>query len=159
VRLRVIGVGSPLGDDGVGPAVARRLLAEGMPPDVEVVVRERPGLELLEDLRGADAAVLVDALQGAQPGRVRALAAQEIARGAGLSSHAFGVGAALALADALGASPPLRVVGVEIEDARGEGLTPPLEAALASACARVRRALAELRAELEAAAAGTTGPG
>jgi hydrogenase maturation protease len=152
VRLRVIGVGSAQGDDGVGLAVARRLLAEALPADVEVVLRERPGLDLLDDLRAADAAVLVDALRGAQPGRVRTLAPQELASGAHLSSHALGVGAALALADALGSRPPVRLVGIEIAGDRGEGLSPPPEGALAAACDGVRRALAELRAELAMAA-------
>ncbi len=161
MRLRVIGVGSPQGDDAVGLAVGRRLLTQHLPEDVEVLLRERPGLDLLDDLRDADAAVLIDALHaGAEPGRVHSLAARELARGARLSSHELGVGAALALADALGARrPPLRIIGIEIASTQGSGLSTQLEASLETACARVRRAIAELRVELSDADSGAENRG
>ena len=68
--IRIIGIGSPFGDDAVGLEVAR-ILAEAPPPDCEVIAADRPGATLLELLDGAEAAILVDAVQsGNAPGLI-----------------------------------------------------------------------------------------
>jgi hydrogenase maturation protease len=153
-RAVVIGVGSPHGDDAVGLRVAERLaarLAERQPawpepgsaPPVRVVARDRPGPELVDDLCGAELAIVVDAMRtGGAPGRVAELAPDALASGAALSTHGFGVAHALRLADALGRTPVrVRLVGVEVERLEGE-LSPRVAAAVDVACARVLACLA-----------------
>ncbi len=142
----MIGIGGPRGDDAVGLHVARRLASEGLPPDVDHRLRDRPGLDLAEDLEGVGGAVLVDALRsGAEPGSVRAVAAETLVADVRLSSHGLGVAHALALSRALGRRlPPLRVVGIELGRLDGIGLSPLVERAVTPACRAVRRALAEL---------------
>jgi hydrogenase maturation protease len=150
VRLRVIGVGSPHGDDAVGLAVAERMAREELPPGVEVVARSRPGLDLLDDLRGVDGVVLVDAICGeGPPGAVRGVDPEQLAPGRG-SSHAQGVAEALSLAAALGCRPArLRIVGIDVGSEAGVSPGAPLShavrTAVAAACLRVHSELREMR--------------
>jgi hydrogenase maturation protease len=154
----VIGVGSRRGDDQAGLLVAERLRRVGLPGDPEILARERPGLDLLDDLAGLDGAVLVDAMRGGgPPGAVRILGRGALARVPLLSTHAIGVAPSLALADALGRGlPPLRLVGVEVAGSDALGVSAAVMRALPEACAAVSRALAELARE---AAAGVRGGG
>jgi hydrogenase maturation protease len=115
-RARIIGVGSPLGDDSAGLEVARRLAAA--PPDeVDVVASDRPGAGLLDLLEGAEDVLIVDAVRsGAPAGTLHELSLDDaLAKGVRLaSSHALGVAEALALARELGRLPPrVRVLGIE----------------------------------------------
>jgi len=149
----VIGVGSPHGDDAVGLAVVE-LLAGTLPADVEILARDRPGLDLALDLRGADAVVIVDAARGGEgpPGSVRRVAPDHLASRRELSTHALGVADALALAKALGALPPrLGIVTVEAGDPPGEALSEAFSeavaAALPRACDEVRHTLSQLDVE------------
>jgi len=146
MRIKVIGLGSPKGDDAIGLEVARRLCHEALPAGATAVLCERPGVNLLDELEGLDAAVLVDALHsGAPPGSVRVLGPAELARGPTLSSHALGVADALALAAALGRPRPvLRIVAVELEAGSGETLSLAGRAAVSEACRTVRTLLTEL---------------
>ena len=148
-RRMVIGLGNESrGDDGVGPAVIRRL--RRLAP-AEVSLHAAPGdaLELMDLWEGAEAVVLVDAVaSGLPPGSVVRLAAGEVParRGsAAVSTHGLRVGQVLRLADALGRLPP-RLVLLGVEGARfhhGRGLSPPV----AQAVERVARiALEELDA-------------
>ena len=143
---RVIGVGSPHGDDRVGWLVVAALRATRPPPDWELVALDRPGAALLADLREASQVVLVDAMRsGMTVGRVRVLEPDEyLRRSTGtLAVHGFGVGEALALAMSLGGLPPsLRVVGIEISatEAGGEPQPAVLDA-IAPAAALVRQLL------------------
>jgi hydrogenase maturation protease len=146
VNLRVIGIGSRRGDDAAGLLVAVRLRRWRLPGTPEILIRECPGLGLLEDLDGVDGAVLVDAMRGGgAPGAVRTVEGDALALGGRLSSHAIGVGASLALAQALGRPlPVLRLVGVEAAEPTGWELSAQVRGALPEACAAVRRALAEV---------------
>lgn len=151
MRIKVIGLGSPNGDDAIGLEVARELGHEALPGGAAVVACDRPGVDLLDELEGIDAAVVVDALRsGASPGSVRVLSPAQLARGPSLSSHAFGVVDALALAAALGRrQPALRIVAVELEAERGLGLSVAGRAAVGEACRCVRTLLAELAAQAD----------
>ena len=139
MRIHVIGVGTERGDDAVGLAVAEALAQGGLPPGVSVHRCERPVPDLLDALGGADAAIVVDAARtGARPGAVLRLTRGELARALSPSSHALGVAEALALAEALGRAPArIEVVGLEIADPRGPGLTPAAARAGVAEAARV----------------------
>jgi hydrogenase maturation protease len=114
---RVIGVGSPFGDDTVGWAVLEALEAHPLPAGVELVRCGPPAAGLLGLLRGAREAVLVDAVDtGEPPGTLRCWEGAEVleARSA-LSSHGLDLAAVLALGQALGELPSrLRLYGVAI---------------------------------------------
>ena len=114
---RVVGVGSPHGDDRIGWDLIEALTAAGPPAGVEAVCLRTP-LDLLEHLDGCETLVVVDACRGGgSPGTIvevdRDLLATEGA--AGSSSHGLGLREALALAEALGRLPPRVIVfGVEM---------------------------------------------
>lgn len=131
--VRVIGVGTAYGDDRAGLEVAARLRA-GSPHGCEVVSTERPGAELVDLLRGADAVVIIDAVRsGAAPGTVhdRPLEGLDVPRSP-YSSHGIGVGDAVALASALGQRPRGRFVGIEA-GAGVPSLSTPLHPVVAAA--------------------------
>jgi len=150
LRRLVIGIGNPdRGDDGVGPAVARRLRARA-PDGVELLETDGEASRLLELLAGADVAWLVDAaVSGAAAGTIRRLdpIAAPLPRSLfAVSSHGLGLAEAVELARALG-SLPRRLVVYAIEGAGfapGAPLTPAVAAAVIEA---EERLLGEIRAE------------
>ena len=146
-RLRVLGVGSPFGDDRVGWEVADALVArvgdagpDDTVPAMDVLRLDRPGPSLLNHLRGAERVVIVDALcDGGPAGTLEVLASAELhAPCRVLSGHELGVAGALALLDALGEAPAsLHVVAVRIADTGGEGLSDAVAAAVPLGVERV----------------------
>ncbi|MEV5732755.1 hydrogenase maturation protease [Streptomyces sp. NPDC052292] len=142
-RVVVIGVGNPLrGDDGIGPAAVEAL--HGRVPDGTVLtVSDGEPARMLDLWRGADTVVLVEALRTspARPGRLHTLTPSEAARHASgaASTHAFGLGECLALAQALDRLPPRLVVhAVEVAGvALGTGLSPAVRSALPELTERV----------------------
>ena len=134
--VMVIGLGNPLRhDDAAGLVIARRLRAR--PREAEITVCEHEGetLALLDIWQGADAVVLVDAIQsGAPPGTTHRFDATSAPIPARLrsssSTHAFGVGEAIELARALDRL-PRRVVLFGLEGRRfdaGRGLSDEVQA-------------------------------
>jgi hydrogenase maturation protease len=112
VTALVIGFGNPhCGDDAAGPMVARLLAGR-----VAARVLERHGdaLALLEEWRGAEALVLIDAAAPmGRPGRIHCLdvAAADLPRDFAVgSTHAFGLPEAIALSRRLGLLPGCAVV-------------------------------------------------
>jgi hydrogenase maturation protease len=142
----VIGVGSPHGDEAVGLHVAAQLARQELPQDVLVVARDRPGLRLLDDLERARAAVLVHGLRsGDTPGVVRRVSHQTLAHRRAPHVPALHLVETLSQATVLGRRlPPLRIVAIEMDVTSGFDLSPAVEAAVATACAAARAALAEL---------------
>ncbi len=146
--VRILGIGSPHGDDRVGWAVVEALAASGALARhaAEALCCDRPGLHLAALLAGAEHAILVDALRGGgPPGRVRRLAPGELALAPGpLSAHGFGVAEGLALAGALGTLPRrLSVIGIEIASAEpGADLSAAARVGVAAAAAEIERELA-----------------
>jgi hydrogenase maturation protease len=154
-RILILGLGNSMRrDDAVGLLVVRRLLAEGLPRDVGAAEVTGGGTSLLDRLGDCDRLIVVDALDdreaGHLPGSVVELDPASI-RSAAESSlaggHLLGVGDALALAEAVGLPRPVRVrvIGVQVADAASfsEECSPPVAAAVATACARIREMLAE----------------
>jgi hydrogenase maturation protease len=68
----IIGYGSPIrGDDAVGPIVADRLQAEGVPEAVTVVARHVLTADLVPDIAASDLVVFLDAATDGEAGSVR----------------------------------------------------------------------------------------
>lgn len=144
MRLHIYGIGSPSGDDQAGWLVVDALTALGVGSGAGVVIAklDRPGAGLVARLDAAEHAILIDAMQsGAPPGTLHRFDPAEVPLpAADLSSHGFGVFAALALAQALGKLPPrVEVIGIEIAQAAPGGA---VSAPVRSAAGRVARQLA-----------------
>ncbi|MHB8257823.1 MAG: hydrogenase maturation protease [Acidiferrobacterales bacterium] len=147
IRIHIVGVGSPHGDDRLGWVAAGELrrsagLAALPPLTLTIAERDRPGMDLLQGLEGLTALIVVDAVcTGLAPGTLHRLTGDEIGGAAGtLSSHGFGLAAALELGRAMGCLPPrVAVFGLEIADTGGEALSPAVKAAMPGLVAAVER--------------------
>ncbi len=142
--IRIIGIGSPFGDDAAGLEAARKLV-KTPPPNCEVIAADRPGTALVDLLEGADAAILIDAVRsGAPPGTIHEFAFDQLdyTMARFVSSHDLGVAAAIQLAQKLGRGPSAgMVIGIEIAPAttaRLSGLSPSTRDAVPRAVVRVR---------------------
>lgn len=130
------------GDDAVGLVVAAALGERGVP------VQRGDATALVELLGEADRVILVDAVRGPQPGRVRHLAEADLAGGLRpVSSHAMEVPQAIALARVLQPNiARLDIVGIEIgPPGYADTLSPPVQAAVVRAVDLVLALLAEPR--------------
>ena len=156
VKLLVLGIGSPFGDDRVGWEVVERLKGEGVAarfPEVRFDTADRPGSLLLTTLEGVDAAILIDAVEaGLAPGEIVRLADEAIdARAETLfSSHGLGVGQALQLGRSLGRLPPrLILFGVQLSvsplpETAEAPLSKSVTAAIDSLVSQIEESLQEL---------------
>jgi hydrogenase maturation protease len=154
-RVLVAGIGNVfLGDDGFGVALAARLARRRLPAGVEVVDFGIRGMDLaLALLEGYDAAVLLDATpRGEPPGTLYVIEPDAGPADAAPEAHAMDPVKVLALAGAMGGSPPRTiVVGCEPQTrmtADDEeivaALSEPVRAALDEAERLVESVLAEL---------------
>lgn len=142
--IRVLGIGSPWGDDEMGIKVANALEDAFDPGKVTVSAADRPGARLVDLMRGAQFVVLIDAVKrGAAPGTLHRLEGKAILAAVGryTSTHGFGLAEALQLAERLGTIPKRIVLwGVEMgSSAVGEGIS----AAVRDALPNLVRAVAE----------------
>ncbi|GBC86607.1 hypothetical protein HRbin12_00604 [bacterium HR12] len=147
-RVRVVGVGSALGDDAAGVLAVRAARAELERLGVDV--REvGAGAHLLDLLEGPDVVIVVDAVwvQGMEPGEIVRVEAGPHGLPAelrtSLSSHGVGVSEAVALASAMPDPPRVILLGVALAEGRG-GVRPS---------ARVLGSVPELAARVLAEAA------
>ena len=147
-KILVIGIGNAYrSDDGVGLVAARRLKNQRL-RSFRVLEHNGEGADLMNCWEGADAAILLDAVQsGDRPGtlhRWNATRRPLPARAFRGSSHAFSVVAAVELARVLRRLPQhLIVYGVEGRDFRaGTGLSSETEEAVGDV---VQRVLQEVR--------------
>jgi hydrogenase maturation protease len=120
--VRILGIGSPAGDDQAGWLTIDALVASGVHAGADVVIEklDRPGANLIPLLENASWVILVDAMQSnGQVGQIQRFDRKDWAASRhGLSSHGFGVLDALSLAQALGSLPPrLDLYGIEIGSA------------------------------------------
>lgn len=150
-RVLVLCLGNPdRGDDAIGPKVAA-VLDGHLPEGVALTVRSGDVLALIEDWKGFDALICVDAAAPmTSPGTIHRmdLDEQELPRDFGfVSSHAFGLPEAVALARTLGLAPPGIVVyaveGASFET--GASLTPQAERAVGLVADQVAAEAARLQ--------------
>jgi hydrogenase maturation protease len=147
--IRVIAVGSPLGDDALAWEAARRLRErEEFLLDIEVYMVDG-GQRLLDLLDGRGTLLLVDAIgPGTGPGTIRRFEwpNQRIEALRPGSTHDLQPAEALRLAAALGIAPPRVVVfGMEAQSiAPGQGLSDAVTAAIPEL---VRRVIEEAAAD------------
>jgi hydrogenase maturation protease len=156
----VIGVGNrDRGDDAAGLAVARQLrnaviavprLEPGMVPAIWPRIVEHSGeaTTLILQMDGAERAFLIDAcVSGAVPGTVHRFEVSSTAMPAfasGVSTHGFGLAAAVELARVLGVLPRQSIV-YAIEGGSfevGAPLSPPVAAAVAEVTSRLHAEIA-----------------
>jgi hydrogenase maturation protease len=142
--IRIIGIGSPFGDDRAGLEVATRLVALA-PPGVEVIVSDRPGVDLVGMLRGAEAVIVIDAVRSDAPvGAVHDVDLHGLpaVRCVPVSSHGVGIAEAVALAWALDRAPARgRLIGIEAAASRPDAdreLSPAVARSIDEAIARAR---------------------
>lgn len=140
MRISLICIGNELLlDDGVGPAVARYLLSRYRFPDnVAVIDRACMGMAIISDLREADFALVLDAVEvpGATPGEIFSFEPTDVApTPAGMTSlHDVRFADVLGSARFLGISCTGHCFGVQVENMSPSefvrALTPKVAAAV-----------------------------
>lgn len=143
----VIGVGNPFRrDDGIGPAVAA-VIGERRRPGVRVLSCAGEMTQIMDAWDGAGLAVVVDAATGGTPGAVRCCGLDDFVDATPFSSHELSLRRTYELARALDRAPDaVIVVTVGITDTgHGEGLSPPVAAALPEAAEVVLGVLSDAR--------------
>jgi hydrogenase maturation protease len=151
-RTIVLGIGNTeRGDDGAGRAVAR-LLRHMLSGGVEIVEQDGEATALLDKLDGASAAYLIDAcVSNAPPGTIHRVDANHAPlpqASSDLSTHGFGLAAAIELGRTLGGLPPRTIVYAIEAESFAAGA--PLSEAVATATVIVAD---RIRSEIEEAAA------
>ncbi len=145
------------GDDGFGPAVARRMLERDLPPGVRVIDVGIGGIHLVHELLDPlDLLIVVDAINRGRPAGTVMVIRPDIVDVQSLSAterrdqladmHYATPERALMLASALGVLPAETwLVGCEPLDADrvGQGLSEPVSAAIEIATTEVHRLIEE----------------
>lgn len=129
--VRVIGIGSPFGNDNIGwqtiNHLRQHLARAPLPEPVDLLDCDRPGVNLISLFAGAKCVVLVDAILAAdQHGEVIQLDAEQLINTpAHISSHDLDAATAMTLAATLHCLPEtLYIVGLGIDLARTTLLKP-----------------------------------
>jgi hydrogenase maturation protease len=154
LRVLVAGIGNIfLGDDGFGCAVAQALVDAPLPDGVDVRDFGVRGLDLAYELAGYDAVVLVDAIPlDDEPGTVALIEPQLGDEAADIETHGLDPARVLRLARELGSLPsrtlvvgcrPQTVADPESGEVLVE-LSPPVQAAVATAASMVRSLVEKL---------------
>lgn len=137
MRVVVLGVGNILlSDEGLGVRAIERLpLAYSLPAEVEIIDGGTCSMEMLEELEGLDALIMVDAIRsGRPPGTPIRLTgdAVPVFFSAKLSPHQIGLCDVLATLDLLGRAPKYTaIVGVQPASlALGMALGPEVESVM-----------------------------
>ena len=116
--MRIIGIGSPFGDDQLGWRVADLLkaapqLKAHLNNSFDIQISDRPGLTLLAAMDGIKTLYLIDALkaQDEQIGQICRIDSGALDdRDRLFSTHGFGVASAIQLATALGRIPDQTII-------------------------------------------------
>jgi hydrogenase maturation protease len=157
-KIKIIGIGHSMrGDDEVGLEIVRRWLDSHMadfPDSIKAEILESPGLTLLGEIAGLDAAILVDAVQsGAPPGTLHQLSEDDLlnfGEGTG-SAHGWGAAETLSLGRQLAPEDlPEKIILIGVEAVQfelGEGLSPAVRGAIPKAVDMINRVLGKLTEE------------
>jgi hydrogenase maturation protease len=127
--IRVLGLGSPFGDDRAGWWVVHHLRGN-VPPSVDLVTLDRPGAALIHWMTGVRHLVIIDAVvDDGPPGRILKVPLERLTQVTSrYTSHQLTLVATLQLARTLGDLPTLvEIYGVTIAGP-GQG-SPLVEAA------------------------------
>ncbi len=133
-KVLVLGVGNAiLSDEGVGVHLARRLQAEPLPENVEIMDGGTMGLELLAYMDDVAKLIIVDCIKaGSEPGSIFKFEPDKvdvIPKEYKISFHDLGIYDFIRLAAALETLPPTIIFGIEPERIDwGEELSPQVEA-------------------------------
>ena len=127
-NVKIIGIGSPYGNDSVGWRVIENLKQQHMlstllPERVELIETDRPGINLVQLWQGAEIVILIDAiLDRPNHGEVRCLSKEElITAHHSVSTHELDVASAIALAEKLNILPEkLLIIGLGIDATQEE---------------------------------------
>lgn len=142
--IRIVGLGSPFGDDRVGWRVIE-LLRGRLPDHIDLVALDRPGAALVNWMQGVDWLLLIDAIScDCEPGRIiRIDPALPVAGLSAISSHGLDLAHSLKLAAALGSRPArIDLFGIAMNSLDGAELDP----GVAAAAGRLARTLQEMMA-------------
>ncbi len=147
-NIKIIGLGNSFaGDDAIGNIVARQLLPyQG--PSVSVIEGGLAGLNLLHEMEETETLILIDAVhsQSEAGNIVRFIAPQDLDKIGQLtwgsstaSTHAFGLGEALTLANTLELLPQQVILyGIELGHIHpGEPLSPQVSRAIPLVVVRI----------------------
>jgi len=156
MEIAVIGIGQSLrGDDGVGLAAVRMWQRESAEtasrPEIRVEATEQPGPGLLDLLEGADAAVLVDAIQTeSETGTVHRLRLESLAafQAGSKMSHGWGVAETLRLGRLLEPTrrnQEIRLIGIQARQLElGSGLSDEMQRSLPRLCEAIQEEVRSL---------------
>lgn len=137
--IKVLGIGSPFGDDQAGWKVAEALKKHiSMYPHIsqQIIIEshDRPGVRLIELMNGASTVFIIDAVKSnSEAGTIHRFKNNDIFESENrLSTHAMGVPEALQLGSALQALPDnIILYGIEIDTiVFGTTLSPRVESAI-----------------------------
>ena len=138
MKIRIIGLGSPHGDDQAGWEVVR-LLQQHHFDSAELIALDRPGAALLSYLKSCDRVILIDACDAGWPaGRWQDYSLVQLLESAVAdsgSSHQLGLAGTLELAWVL--AEPLPELSCYVIQAACFDPLSPLSAEVASACQEV----------------------
>ena len=151
-KVLIGGIGNVLlGDDGVGPYVARLLAARyEFDEGVEVADLGTPALDLIDQISGRDAVILIDSINtDAAPGTVRLYRKTDILRhspAVRMDPHSPALAETLLSTDLFGIAPAdVLLVGIAAESYEaGCSLSQPVQTSLDQAIAEVLNELDHL---------------
>lgn len=154
-RLLIMGVGNYLmGDEGVGIHAVQKLIASGLPENVDVVDGGTGGFHLLEFFEKYRKIILVDAtLDGNKAGTIRLIRpkfASDFPKS--MSTHDIGLRDMMTTLQLLDKLPEIHlfVVSIEFIQQQGVELTPEVEAAMPELLSQVTGLLVQLEKEMPA---------
>ena len=146
-KIKVLGIGSPFGDDQLGWKVAEALKHDlsqhrDIFPFVSIESHDRPGARLIELMKGFNAVVIIDAIKsGREIGTIRRFQKEDIGEfESRFSTHENSILQALQLASALNELPNnIQFYGIEIDNIVLESiLSQPVEKTIKSLVSQLK---------------------
>ncbi len=141
--IKILGIGSPFGDDQVGWKVVEALKVHMIVhPDIQLMSCDRPGIRLIELMRGGSSIILIDAVKtGQKKGVIHRLEGEDIqALNTVFSTHDIGIAEALQIGSALNELPKHIVLyGIEIDEVEVDStLSEPVQRAVGAVVLQIK---------------------